>query len=78
MRLRSFELTHEFLAMMPAVRHASVSEVAARLPATGLIRYHRRVLDVLDRPGLERSSCACYGLVAREYERLLGVRPHPA
>jgi hypothetical protein len=26
---------------------------------------------VLDRAGLERASCECYGIVREEYERLL-------
>jgi Mn-dependent DtxR family transcriptional regulator len=75
MRLRSFELTQELLAMMLAVRRASVTEAAGKLQAMGLIHYHRGVIDVLDRPGLERASCSCYGLIAREYEKLLGMQP---
>jgi hypothetical protein len=57
--------------MLLAVRRASVSEVAAKLQEAQLIRYSRGVIEVLDRSGLEKTSCTCYGLITHEYERLL-------
>ena len=41
------------------------------LQAAGLIRYHRGHIAVLDRAGLERRCCECYGVVRREFDRLL-------
>jgi CRP-like cAMP-binding protein len=67
-----FDLTQEFLAMMLAVRRASVSEVANALQAAGLIYYHRGCITVLDRKGLERKACNCYAMITEEYNRLLG------
>jgi CRP-like cAMP-binding protein len=67
-----FPLTQEFLAVMLGVRRTSVTDVARQLQQHGLIQYHRGMIHVLDRPGLEAASCACYGLIAREIERLLG------
>jgi hypothetical protein len=32
-------------------------------------------MEILDRPGLETLSCECYGIVRREFERLLDVAP---
>ena len=64
-------LTQDFLAQMLGVRRASVSVVAATLQNAGVIRYRRGIIDVLDRAGLEESSCECYGVVREEYERLL-------
>lgn len=64
-------LTQEFLAQMLGVRRASVSTVARTLQAGGLIRYRRGIIDVLDRTGLERRVCECYGVVRDEYLRLL-------
>jgi hypothetical protein len=41
------------------------------LQKAGLIRYSRGSLTVVDRGGLEASSCECYDVVRREFERLL-------
>jgi CRP-like cAMP-binding protein len=67
-----FPLTQEFLAVMLGVRRTSVTDVARQLQQGGLIRYHRGLIHVLDRPGLEAASCECYGIIVRETERLLG------
>ncbi len=67
-----FPMTQEFLVLMLGVRRASVSEVAATVQKAGLIRYHRGKVTVLDRKGLEATSCECYEVVNKEYKRLLG------
>jgi CRP-like cAMP-binding protein len=69
----SFELTQEFLADMLGVTRPSVSVAAHGLQEAGLIRYRRGSMDILDREGLERASCECYGEVRDEYEQLLGA-----
>jgi CRP-like cAMP-binding protein len=66
-----FVLTQEFLAIMLGVRRASVAEVAGKLQQAGLIHYQRGQMRVLDRKGLEATSCECYGVIRAEYERLL-------
>jgi CRP-like cAMP-binding protein len=74
-----FMLTQEFLAMMLGVRRAGVSVAAAALRRDGLIRYSRGIVTILDRAGLERQSCECYGISKREFDRLLSERPlYPA
>ena len=72
-RLRSPHLmmTQELIANMLGVRREGVTEAAGRLQKAGLIRYQRGHITVLDREGLERRSCECYGVVKTEYERLL-------
>lgn len=69
----SFRLTQEFLAAMLGVRRASVTEVAGRLQQAGLIRYNHGNMTLLDRKGLESAACECYGAIAGEFERLIGV-----
>jgi Mn-dependent DtxR family transcriptional regulator len=56
---------------MPGVRRATVTEAAQTLQARGLIRYHRGVVSITDRAGLERASCECYELIGREFSRLM-------
>jgi CRP-like cAMP-binding protein len=66
-------MTHELIANMLGVRREGVTEAALKLQASGLIRYSRGRINVLDRPGLEGRTCECYGVVKKEYDRLLGV-----
>ena len=67
-----YPLKQEFLAQMLGVRRTGVSEVAGRLQRKRLIKYSRGRMSVIDRRGLERLSCECYRVVAREFRRLLG------
>jgi CRP-like cAMP-binding protein len=67
-----FTLTQEFLGMMLGVRRTSITLAANKLRREGLIRYNRGHVKVLDRPGLEQSSCECYTVSKREFDRLLG------
>ena len=68
-----FPLTQQFLAQMLGVRRAGVNEVAVRLQQEGLIDYHRGVMTILNRAGLEERSRICYFTVRDEFERSLGV-----
>jgi CRP-like cAMP-binding protein len=70
-RGNEFPLTQDFLGLMLGVRRASVTETAAVLQERDLIRYRRGKITVLDRVGLEKASCDCYRLIAREFDRLL-------
>jgi CRP-like cAMP-binding protein len=72
-RLEGSELkmTQELIANMLGVRREGVTESALKLQRLGFIRYSRGHITVLDRPGLEQRSCECYGVVKREYDRLL-------
>ena len=72
-RLRSNELlmTQELIANMLGVRREGVTEAAGRLHRAGLISYQRGHITVLNRAELERRACECYGVVKKEYDRLL-------
>jgi CRP-like cAMP-binding protein len=64
-------LTQEYLAEMLGVCRSTVTVAAGALQRAGLIRYHRGAIRVLDRLGLEQTSCECYHIVRSQYERLL-------
>ncbi|MCY1379894.1 Crp-like helix-turn-helix domain protein [compost metagenome] len=64
-------MTQELIANMLGVRREGVTEAALKLQASGLIRYARGHISVLDRPGLEHRTCECYRVVKKEYDRLL-------
>jgi CRP-like cAMP-binding protein len=69
----AFYLTQEFLAFMLGVARQSVGIAVGELADRGLVSYVRGQMRVLDRPGLERASCECYGIVRAEFARLLGI-----
>jgi len=71
-RSTSFPLTQEFLAEMLGVRRPTVSIAAGMLAKAGLITYARGQITILDRAGLEAACCDCYGIIAGEFEQLLG------
>ena len=66
--------THEFLATTLGVRRAGVSRAAASLQRRGLIAYHRGVLAVVDRPGLQAAACTCYATDRASYDALMRPR----
>jgi CRP-like cAMP-binding protein len=66
--------THEELAAALGVRRAGVTRAAASLQQRHLIAYHRGVLTLLDRPGLQAAACACYGVDCASYTNLMQDR----
>ncbi len=66
-----FDLTQEFLAEMLGVRRPGVTVAMGALEKAGLISHGRGRIAVIDRPGLERVACECYGVVAKRQKELL-------
>ncbi len=65
-------LTHEFIAIMLAVRRAGVTEALNILSDQGIIRSERGNIVVLKRKKLEKAAGDSYGLPEAEYRRLIG------
>jgi CRP-like cAMP-binding protein len=63
--------THEFLSHMLGANRKSVTLAAQSLQTAGLISYYRGTIKVLDRPGLEKASCECYGIVRERFDAFL-------
>lgn len=72
-RIPSGELTmtQELVASMIGVRREGITEAAGHLQADGYIRYRRGHISVLNRIGLEKRVCECYGVVKKEFGRLM-------
>ncbi|MBU1378923.1 MAG: Crp/Fnr family transcriptional regulator [Alphaproteobacteria bacterium] len=68
---RMIHLTQESLAEMLGVQRTTVTAVTGVLQDRGLIRTHRGRVEVLDRPGLERTACECYRAVEDHFAKLL-------
>lgn len=64
------EITQERLGTLLGVRRETVTVAALKLQARGLIRYGRGRVQMLNRRGLEQSSCECHGMVRLAYEQL--------
>ena len=64
-------MTQDLIANMLGVRREGVTEAAGKLQNDGMIRYSRGRITVLDREKLEARVCECYGVVKKEYDRLL-------
>ena len=71
-------MTHETIANMLGVRREGITEAAGRLAQLGYIRYRRGHITVTNREGLERRSCECYGVVRKEYQRLVPMAVAPS
>lgn len=66
----SFQVTQEFMALMLGVRRVGVTVAAGELQQSGLIKYRRGQLTVLDRPTLEAQACSCYAADRRLHAEL--------
>src|SRR5271167_4369367 len=77
-RLPSQELivTQELIAGALGVRRESITEAAAKLQRAGIVRFRRGHVTVLERTGLEAGTCECYGVVKKEFGRLLSDVRH--
>lgn len=73
-----FDLTQADIAGMLGARRATVSEIGSALEEHGLIERGRGWVRVLDRDGLERASCGCYGLMHDVMKDLELPRPQAA
>lgn len=71
-RSNEFHLTQEFLGHMLGVRRVGVTKAAGLLQEKKIISYRRGNITILDRKGLERVSCRCYGVVNDIRDRMLG------
>jgi CRP-like cAMP-binding protein len=72
----SFHITHEFIAVMLAVRRPGVTLAIQVLEGHGHIKATRGLVQIVDRDGLLRLARKAYGLPEREYARLWSDSMH--
>ncbi len=79
---RQISMTEKLIGNMLGVGPTEVSQATAVLKKAGLIYYDNGEITVLDRPGVEKRACECYGVVKNESDRLLprsvGIHQRPA
>lgn len=68
-----FPMTHIFLSAMLGVRRVSVTNAATTMHAAGLIDYHRGVVRVVHRAGLEAAACSCYRRDCESYDAVFSL-----
>ena len=73
---RELPLTQECLASILGVRRTTVTAVANRLQADGLIQYNRGKIVVPDRVALEDAACECYRAIRRRTDNVAPHCPH--
>ena len=64
-------MTHEFLAQMLGVRRQTVTVIAGSLQEAGFITSRRGMVCIVNRKGLEASSCECYAISKSVYNRVM-------
>jgi CRP-like cAMP-binding protein len=71
-RVQSDDLffTQEFLAMMLGARRTTVTMVAGALQRSGLIKFRRGRVTILDRENLEAAACDCYQVIKQLQDNL--------
>ncbi len=72
MQFDELQLTHEFLALMLAVRRPGVTNALASLKEQGLVKVRRGRILIMNRDGLLDIAGKFYGVPEAELLRLLG------
>jgi CRP-like cAMP-binding protein len=67
----TFPLTQEFFAACLGVARPTVNVISRQLRQAGTIRYSRGQITILNRDGLQKTACECYGIINRHYEESL-------
>lgn len=67
-------VTREILATVVGARRPRVSTVLARLDKAGLVRARRGAVTIVDRQGLLKKSCECYGTLREQIDHFLDAQ----
>ena len=67
-RRDQFKMSQEFLSHMLGSTRPTVTLAAGRLKQEQLITYQRAVIEIVNRKGLEKRACECYGVIKRHLD----------
>ena len=67
------ELTQEAFAGLLGAQRTTVNAVARILQDEGLISSRRGIIQVIDRAGLRRRACECYGAIETHFGGIIGT-----
>ena len=67
----SFSVTQERIAHLLGVRRVGIAKAAGAFQRSGIIKYARGVLTIVDRNGLESHACSCYETARKNYARFM-------
>jgi CRP-like cAMP-binding protein len=67
-----FQIAQDFLASLLGVHRPSLGVVAGTLQDAGFVSYNRGCMKILDRVGLEQTSCECYQLDRAAIHGMMG------
>jgi CRP-like cAMP-binding protein len=62
-------MTQEIIAQMLGVRRTTLTVIARLLQGAEMIRYHRGLIQIIDRAKLQENACECYAVVKRSIDR---------
>jgi len=63
-----FKMSQEFLSHMLGSTRSTVTLAAGRLKKEKLITYARSAITIVDREGLEKRACECYGIIKQHLD----------
>jgi len=63
-----FKMSQEFLSHMLGSTRPTVTLAAGRLKEERLITYQRAEIAIVDRKGLEKRACECYGVIKQHLD----------
>jgi CRP-like cAMP-binding protein len=63
-------ITHEALGDLLGIRRPSITVAMHILQAAGVLTYHRGVVTITDRAGLEGRACECYAVIRDAFAAL--------
>jgi CRP-like cAMP-binding protein len=67
-----FLLTQEYISQMLGAHRPHVTKAVGNLQNGGLIRFSRGKIVIINRRGLEKSSCDCYHIAKSRFDGLFG------